>query len=155
MRTYHVIGGATAVLGALGLAGSALAADATSLGQSVASTASVAEKTVDKPALIRPTVRDAVKKVLVANGPKPTEVISAIDTIFSVCRSPNGVAPPVSWNCPSTEQAYSALLEVRSVVVALLDSPAPASIGGDGPSAFSTFPVTTTSGSAYTQFTDK
>ena len=155
MRASYVFGGVAAALGVLSIAAAAQAADTVALGKSVAATATVAEKTVDKAAAVRPAVRDAVKQVLVKAGPKPQDVLTAIDTIFTICRAKDGAPAPASWSCPAKEETYSALLEVRGLVVALLDSPEPAAIGGDGDAAFSTFPVTTTSGSSYREFSEK
>jgi hypothetical protein len=104
---------------------------------------------------VRSAVRDAVKQLVVASGPKPDEVISAIDAVFVACRPANGAPKAQGWACPAKEDTYSALLEVRGVIVALLDAPEPAALNGNGSAAISSFPVTTAGGSYYTDLTEK
>lgn len=132
----------------LALASPTFAAE-TTLGMSIASTAATAETTVEKPAAIRPAVRDDVRQLIITLGPKPSAVLDAIDLVFDSCRPAGGV-PIDGWRCPATEEAYSALRDIRGVVVALLESPAPAAIGDGGPAALSSFPTTVTGGTAYT-----
>jgi len=151
----HPLAAAVALAGALTAAATANAADTTQLGRSVASTAVSAETTADQPMAVRVAVRNAVKQLVVTSGPRPEEVISAIDAVFTACRPADGAPKAAGWSCPAKEETYSALLEVRGVVLALLDSPAPAALGGPGSAALSSFPVTTAGGSYYTDLTDK
>lgn len=152
MRWLKVGGVSAVAAGVIMACSAAQAADTMDLGMGVASTAATAEKTVEKTAAIRPAVRDAVKLLIVNQGPKPDEVIRAIDRVFDACRPMNDAPQTIGWTCPATEQAYSALMEVRGVVLTLLESPEPAAIGQPGSAAFSNFPVTTTSGANYTPF---
>jgi hypothetical protein len=155
MRALLTLGTAAAIAGALSFTGVANAAETVSLGRNVASTATFAEKTAEQPMAVRVAVRDAVKQLVVTAGPKPDEVIAAIDTVFTACRPADGAPKAEGWSCPAKEETYSALLEVRGVIVALLDSPAPASVNSSGQAAFSSFPVTTAGGSYYTDLTEK
>lgn len=148
LKTTGVLAAAAAVL-MTGAAAQAAVGDA--FGMGVASTAAKAETTTTNVQAIRPAVRDAVKQLIVTKGPKPDEVIAGIDAVFAACRPADGSPALTGWNCPTTPQAYSALMEVRGVVLALLESPAPAAIGQPGSAAFSNFPVTTASGTNYTQ----
>lgn len=153
MRALLTFGAAAAIAGTL--ASGASAAEPVAFGRSVASTASAAEVTADKPNAVRVAVRDAVKQLVVTSGPRPDEVISAIDTLFTACRPADGAPAAEGWACPAKEVTYSALLEVRGIVVALLDSPEAASLGGPGSAAISSFPVTNAGGSYYTDLTEK
>lgn len=150
MRRLQVVGLVVALGAATSVAAAAYAAVSNPLGMDIAAAASSAEKTAEKPAAIHSIVRDAVKQLIVVQGPKPDEVIVAIDSVFTACRPADGSKPLAGWSCPSTEQAYAALLEVRGVVLALLESPEPSEIGNLGPSPLSDFPESSASGSNYT-----
>ena len=148
MRAFTVIAASAALLSVLGAP--ALAEEALPLARNVASTATSAETTADQPMAIRVAVRESVQNLIVTSGPKPEQVIEAIDAVFAACRPAEGAPLAKGWRCPQKDITYSALLEVRGVVVALLEAPTPAALGS-GNSAISSFPVTTAGGSYYTQ----
>ncbi|WP_374575531.1 hypothetical protein [Phenylobacterium sp.] len=149
MRASHLIASVSALAGALVVCTAANAAEISPLGHSVAATATSAETTADKPMAVRVAVRGAVKQLLVTTGPKPDEVVKAIDAVFKACKPADGSPKAEGWSCPAKEDTYSALLDVRGVIVALLESPEPAETG-TGTAAISSFPVTTSGGSYYT-----
>lgn len=150
MRAVTTLAAAAALIGVMTTA--AAAAETGVLSRNIASTATGAEKTATEPMAVRVAVRESVKQLIVTAGPKPQQVIEAIDAVFAACRPAPGQPVDAGFACPTKQMTYSALLEVRGLVVALLEAPtaAPAAVG-TGSSAISSFPVTTAGGAYYTQ----
>ena len=152
MRAATTLAASAALLSLL--AAPALAQDAAPLARNIASTATSVEASAEQPMAVRVVVRDSVQNLIVTSGPKPAQVIEAIDAVFAACRPADGQPVAKGWRCPQKEMTYSALLDVRGVVVALLDAPTPAATAS-GASAISSFPVTTAGGSYDTEVVGK
>lgn len=135
--------------GALLVAYAAHAAVTNPLAYQIALTAAGAEKISATPEAINPAVKSAVKQLIVTEAPKPDAVIVAIDGALEACYPANGGKTQDGWSCPGSQQSYLALMQLRGMVLSLLESPEPASIGDSGPTAFGDVAGTYASGANY------
>ena len=143
---------ATAVVAVILSSGAAAATKPlgeTVLSRSIASTARISEAKVSEPADIRAKVQADVEELIVRAAPSPARVLVAIDSVFTACRPADGSNPLLDWSCPTTPEAYSALMALRGTIQALLESPGPGSTDTQGDPALSNFPTTNAGGVNY------
>ena len=104
------------------------------LAQQIATAAANAERGASQHSQIRPDVQSAVQGLIVSSGAEPQLVLTALDQAISTCR-PIGRGPSSDWMCPTSSDAFAALIGLRGMVVAALDGQEPTA-AGSGPGAF-------------------
>lgn len=121
-----------------------------SLGQTIASTAAMAEHTAGSNDGVQPAVRSAVERTIINAAAEPAVVLAALDTALAACRPPNGRVAP-DWTCPASPAAYLAIGSLRVIVVAQLEQVDPAALQTPGTSAFGSL-MTTAPSANYINF---
>jgi hypothetical protein len=121
-----------------------------SLGQTIASTAAMAEHTAASNDGVQPAVRSAVERTIINAAAEPAVVLAALDTALAACRPANGRVAP-DWTCPASPAAYLAIGSLRVIVVAQLEQIDPAALQTPGSSAFGSL-MTTAPSANYINF---
>jgi hypothetical protein len=120
------------------------------LGQTIASTATTAERAAPDAASVQASVRMAVERAIIAAGAEPQVVLAALDTALAACRPVGGRSTP-EWTCPASPPAYLALNSLRLIVVAELEQTDPAALKTPGSSALGSL-MTTAPSANYIHF---